>query len=93
MVRWNPRSSNGMIAEENRSLRNDNKISRQYNLHFQKKVVVAFPTKKNSVLDDFPLCPQFPPPAKNRKFYFYCRLAVSEKNKQELSGKGDLQRD
>ena len=28
-------------------------------------------------LDDFPLCPQDPPPQK-RKFYFYCRLAVSE---------------
>ena len=34
--------------------------------------------KKNSVLDDFPLCPQGPPSLKKRKFYFYCRLAVSE---------------
>ena len=41
-------------------------------------IVVAFPTR-NSVLDDFPLCPQGPPPLKNQNFYFYCRLAVSEK--------------
>ena len=34
--------------------------------------------KKNSVLDDFPLCRQGPPLLKKRKFYFYCRLAVSE---------------
>ena len=38
---------------------------------------MTFPTK-NSVLDDFPLCPQGPPPPQNRKFYFYCRLAVSD---------------
>ena len=28
--------------------------------------------------EDFPLCPQCPPPPQNRKFYFYCRLAVSD---------------
>ena len=39
------------------ALRNGNKISRQQNVHIQKFIVVAFPTKKNSVLDDFPLCP------------------------------------
>ena len=38
---------------------------------------MAFPTK-NSVLDDFPLCPPLPPPPQSRKFYFYCLLAVSE---------------
>ena len=47
-----------------RSLRNDKKISRQQNLHFQNFIVVTFPTK-NSVLDDFPLCPKGrPPPSK-----------------------------
>ena len=39
--------------------------------------VVAFPMK-TSVLSDFPLCPQSLPP-QNREFYFYCRLAVSER--------------
>ena len=37
--------------------------------------------QKNDFLDDFPLCPQCPRPPplqKQRKFYFYCRLAVSE---------------
>ena len=34
--------------------------------------------RKNSVLDDFPLCHRGPPPVKNRNFYFYCRLAVSD---------------
>ena len=33
--------------------------------------------RKTAVLDDLPLCPQCPPPQK-RKFYLYCRLAVSE---------------
>ena len=33
---------------------------------------------KNSVLDNFPLCPPCPPPPEKRKFYFYCRLAFSE---------------
>ena len=46
-----------------RSLRHDNKISRQYHLHFQYFIVVAFPTK-NSVLDDFSSLPQSPPPSK-----------------------------
>ena len=27
-----------------------------------------FPRKKNSVLDDFQLCPQFPPPLKTANF-------------------------
>ena len=40
-------------------------------------IVVAFPTKK-TFLDDFPLsAPKAHPPQK-RKFYFYCRLAVSD---------------
>ena len=34
--------------------------------------------RKSALLDDFPLCPKFLP-LKNEKFYFYCRLAVSEK--------------
>ena len=34
--------------------------------------------RKQAFLDDFPLCPQGPPPPQKRKFYFYCRLAVSE---------------
>ena len=40
-----------------------------------------FPTrkKKNSVLDDFPLCAQLPPPPSKKQIYFYCRLAASEK--------------
>ena len=37
---------------------------------------MTFP-RKNSILDDFPLCPQSPPP-KNCKFYFYCRLTISD---------------
>ena len=39
---------------------------------------MAFPTKK-SILDNFPLCPSRPPPPENRKFYFYCRLAFSDR--------------
>ena len=31
---------------------------------------MAFPTKKNSVLDDFPLCLQGPPPSKTRNSIF-----------------------
>ena len=62
----------------NRRLRNDNRTSRLKKLHFRNCTVVAT-KKKNSVLDDFPLCPQSPPPPQNRKFYFYCRLAISER--------------
>ena len=42
------------------------------------KILLAwrFP-RKTTFLDKFPLCPESPPPQK-RKFYFYCRLAVSE---------------
>ena len=75
-----------------RSLRNDNKITRRSNFHFQNFIVVAFPTK-NSVLDDFPLCPQGPPPLKKRKFYFYCRLAVSDffqRESQVTRNSGDI---
>ena len=41
---------------------------------------MTFPMK-SSVLDDFPLCPpaQTPSPLKSANFYFYCRLAFSEK--------------
>ena len=44
-----------------RNLRNDNKISRQQNLHFQNLIVMAFShkkKKKTAFLNDFPLCPQ-----------------------------------
>ena len=34
--------------------------------------------RKTAFLDDFPLCPQGPNPPQKCKFYFYCRLAVSE---------------
>ena len=57
-----------MGLHQNRNLRDDNKISRQYKLHFQTFIVVAFP-KKNSDLDDFPLCP-IPPPLKNANIIF-----------------------
>ena len=47
-------------------------------------IVVAFPKKNPAFLDDFPLCPQAPSPPQKRKFYFYCRLAVSEYWPQKL---------
>ena len=52
-----------------RRLRNDNKISRQWNLHFQNCIVMAFPTK-NSVLDYFlSLSPRPPPPQKAKSLF------------------------
>ena len=61
-----------------KSLRNDNKISRRFALL---NILSSWrsPPKKNSVLDDFPL-PSMPPPPQKRKFYLFCRLAVSEKH-------------
>ena len=47
------------------------------NLHFQNFIVMAFPTK-NSVFGRFSSLPPRPPPPQKRKFYFNCRLAVSE---------------
>ena len=51
-----------------RSLRNDNKIFRQWDLHFQNSTVVAFPTdKKKQRFGRFSfssLSPQGPPPQK-----------------------------
>ena len=54
--------------------------------------MVAFPPppppkkKKTAFLGDFPLCPQDHPPQKP-KFYFYCRLAVSDRfSSPKLSG-------
>ena len=38
---------------------------------------MKFP-RKNSVLDNLPLCPPAHPPPEKRKFYFYCRLAFSD---------------
>ena len=55
---------------------------RQYNLHFRIFIVVAFPTrkkkKKNIVFWPIFLSARKAPPLKNRKLYFYCRLAVSD---------------
>ena len=34
--------------------------------------------RKTAFLDDFPLCPKAPPSKTNANFYFYCRLAVSD---------------
>ena len=51
----------------------DNKIST-----FKILLSWRFP-RKQALLDDFPLCPQAPPPQK-RIFYFYCRLAVSDRS-------------
>ena len=55
----------------------DNKIST-----FKILLSWRFP-RKQAFLDDFPLCPQGPPPQK-RKFYFYCRLAVSDTSLESL---------
>ena len=62
-------------------------------LHFQNFIVVSFPMKKkNSILDDFPLCPLFPPPPlKNANCYFYCRLAISENSEHFWQACSDLQ--
>ena len=72
----------GKQKTRKRSLRNDNRISRQSNVHFQNFVVVAFPME-NSVFERFPLCPT-PPPSQELTFYFYCRLAVSLKKAHQL---------
>ena len=37
--------------------------------------------RKTAFLDEFPLCPQNAQPPQKRKFYFYCRLAVSERKR------------
>ena len=49
-----------------RSLRNDNKISRQEILHFPSRGV----STKSSVLDDFPFCPQGLPLSKSENSIF-----------------------
>ena len=59
-----------------RSLRNDNKLSRQSNLPFQNFIVMAFPMI-NSVFGRSSSLPPMPPPQKkNNKFYFCCHLAI-----------------
>ena len=60
------------IGMSSRSLRNDNRISRQYNLHFQNFIVVAFPTKKKTVFwTIFLSAPNSPPPpSKTANFIF-----------------------
>ena len=50
-----------------RSLRHDNKISRQSNFHFQNFIVMTLPMK-NSVLDNFPPCLPAQPPRKSANF-------------------------
>ena len=54
-------------------------------LHFQNYIVVAFPTK-NSIFGRFSSLSRRPPPPapppQKRTFYFYCRLAVSERGRQ-----------
>ena len=66
-----------------RSLHNDNKISRQSNLHFQNVIVFrgVFPRKKKQRFGRFSSLPPLFHPTQNRKFYFNCRLAVSEMRK------------
>ena len=59
-----------------RSLRNDNKISRQQNLQFQNVIVMAFPQEKQRFSTIFLSAPLFPP--QKTHILFYCRLAVSE---------------
>ena len=62
-----------------RSLRKDNKISRQSNLHFQNFIVVAFPTK-TSILGRFS-SPAPNPPLQSENFIF---IVVSPSLKQCL---------
>ena len=50
----------------------DNKICT-----FKILLSLRFP-RKTAFLDNSPLDPRARPPPKKRKFYFYCRLAVSE---------------
>ena len=71
-------SLSSIHSKQFRSLRHDNKISRQSNFHFQNFIVMTFPMK-NSVLDIFFSLP--PPPVEKRKFYFYCRLAFSDSSR------------
>ena len=60
-ILWKERFS---VSDRNsRSLRNDNKISWQSNLHFQNFIVVAFPTQ-NSIFGRFSSLPPRPPPSK-----------------------------
>ena len=54
----------------NRSLRNENKISRQSNLHFQNVIVVALPTKNSIFGKIFLSAPQGPPLSKSRNCLF-----------------------
>ena len=64
---------------EFRSLRNDNKISRQYHLHFQILMSWRFP-RKISFLDDFSSAPQAPPPPpKSANFIL---IVVSQSNNE-----------
>ena len=52
----------------------DNKIC-----NFKSLLSWRFPQKKKTAFwTIFLSAPKAPPPLKNRKFYFYCRLSVSE---------------
>ena len=59
-----------------RSLRNGNKISRQYNFHFQNFIVVAFPTE-SSVLRRFSSLPPRPPPSKVKILFLLSSPSLS----------------
>ena len=61
----NSRANVGACAMRTKLL--DNK-----KVHIQNFIVMAFPMK-NSILDNFPLCPPAPPP--KTQILFYCRLA------------------
>ena len=69
---------------EDRSLRHDNKLSRQKHLHFQNFIVVALPMKNSVFFTIFPLCPQCPPPLKTANFIF---IVVSPSLRGEKIGK------
>ena len=73
--------------EKIRSLRNDDKISRQSNLQFQNFIVVAFPTK-TSVFARFSSLPPNPPPLKSENFIF---IVVSPSLKNRLDSPKVLQ--
>ena len=52
-------------------------------MHFQNFIVVAFPTQKQRFWTIFLSAPKAHPPQKC-KFYFYCRLAVSEQTRLQV---------
>ena len=63
-----------ILLGNTRSLRNDNKISRHSNLHFQNCTVMT-PSKKNRLFARSSSVPPMPP-LRKRKQCCYCHLAV-----------------